>query len=57
MVRQDTWVRKSRSTRLANRQNVVNVQALEQWPHSEIYIHQTPPKVKASREARDDLQI
>ena len=44
-------------TNLADGQYVVDVQTLEQGPHSEVHVHQTTAKVEATGEARDHLEI
>ena len=46
-----------RKTHLANSQDIINVQALEQGPHGEIDIDQTSAEVKPTRETRNDLQV
>lgn len=40
---------------LADGEDVVDVQALEEGPHGEVDVDQTAPEVEAAREAGDDF--
>jgi len=44
-------------TDLAYSKNIVNIQALEQRPHSEIDVYETAAKVQATGEASDDFEV
>ena len=50
------WLRTG-NPHLADSQNVVDVQALEQRPHGEVDINQATPEIKSARETSDDLEI
>ena len=41
---------------LTDGQNVVDVQALEERPHGEVYVNQATTKVEAARETSNNLQ-
>lgn len=43
-------------THLTNGQHVVDVQALEQWPHGKVDIDQAPTEIEAAREPSNDLE-
>ena len=47
---------KKEYTNLTNGQDIVNIEALEQRPHSEIDIDQPTTEIQTAGEARDDLK-
>jgi hypothetical protein len=44
------------STNLTNRQDVIDIQTLEQWPHREVDVHQSSTKVEPTGEPSNNLK-
>ena len=43
-------------TDLADGKNVVDVQTLEQGPHREVHVNETPSEIQTTRETGNDLE-
>lgn len=50
-------VSSTESPYLTNSQDVIDVKALEEWPHRKVDVNKSTPKVESTRETGDDLQV